>query len=101
MGSYLNVLSNKQLNPSTGVKPNENYAREVLQLFSIGLTLLNQDGTPQLSNGAPIPAYDQATVEAFARVFTGWILAPAFGSGIPNYRDPDGPARDARRRSRS
>jgi len=88
MGSYLNVLSNKQLNPSTGVKPNENYAREILQLFTIGLTLLNQDGTPQLSNGAPIPAYDQAIVEAFARVFTGWILAPAFGTGIPNYRDP-------------
>jgi len=88
MGSYLNVLSNKQLNPSTGVKPNENYAREILQLFTIGLTLLNQDGTPQLSNGAPIPAYDQAIVESFARVFTGWILAPAFGTGIPNYRDP-------------
>ncbi|MEP7310731.1 MAG: DUF1800 domain-containing protein [Acidobacteriota bacterium] len=88
MGSYLNVLSNKQLNPTTGAKPNENYAREVLQLFTIGLTLLNQDGSPRLSTGAPIPAYDQATVESFARVFTGWILAPAFGSGIPNYHDP-------------
>jgi uncharacterized protein (DUF1800 family) len=88
MGSYLNVLSNKKLNPATGVKPNENYAREVLQLFTIGLTMLNQDGTPQLAGGAPIPSYDQNTVEEFARVFTGWVLAPAFGAGVPNYHDP-------------
>jgi uncharacterized protein (DUF1800 family) len=61
----------------------------VLQLFSIGLVQLNLDGTPKLDEmGEPVPTYDQATVEEFARVFTGWILAPSFGSGIPNYRDP-------------
>jgi uncharacterized protein (DUF1800 family) len=88
MGSFLNVLNNKKLNPTTGVKPNENYAREVLQLFSIGLVMLNPDGTPMLDeNGQQIPTYDQATVEEFARVFTGWTLRPAFGAGIPNYQD--------------
>ena len=89
MGSYLNMVNNKKLNPTTGVKPNENFAREVLQLFSIGLVLLNPDGSAQLDGDArQIPTYDQATVEEFARVFTGWIFAPAFGTGIPNYRDP-------------
>jgi uncharacterized protein (DUF1800 family) len=89
MGSYLNMVNNKKLNTTTHVKPNENYAREVLQLFSIGLVMLNQDGTPQLdANGQPIPTYTQAIVEEFARVFTGWVFAPAFGTGIPNYRDP-------------
>jgi uncharacterized protein (DUF1800 family) len=89
MGSYLNMVNNKKLNPTTGAKPNENYAREVLQLFSIGLVLLNPDGTPQLDIDArQIPTYDQNTVDEFARVFTGWIFAPAFGTGIPNYRDP-------------
>jgi uncharacterized protein (DUF1800 family) len=89
MGSYLNVLNNKKVNATTGIKPNENYARELLQLFSIGLVQLNQDGSTTLdSSGAAIPTYDQATVEEFSRVFTGWILAPAFGSGVPNYRDP-------------
>ena len=89
MGSYLNMLNNKKLNPATGVKPNENYAREVLQLFSIGLVRLNADGTPMLDDaGEPIPTYDQATVEDVARVITGWVLAPAFATGVPNYRDP-------------
>lgn len=89
MGSYLNMVNNKKLNTRTGVKPNENYAREVLQLFSIGLVKLNSNGTPQLdANGQAVPTYDQTTVDEFARVFTGWIFAPAFGTGIPNYRDP-------------
>jgi uncharacterized protein (DUF1800 family) len=89
MGSYLNMLGNKKFNPATGVSPNENYARELLQLFTIGLTELNQDGTTKMgADGQPTPTYDQTTVEEFARVFTGWILAPAFGTGIPNYRDP-------------
>ena len=59
--------------PVAGVNPNENYARELLQLFSIGLWELRQDGT-ELTDaaGEPIPTYDQATVEGFAHVFTGW-----------------------------
>jgi len=77
-------------------QPNENYAREVLQLFSLGTFRLNQDGTRQLDgSNNPLPTYDQKAVEEFARVFTGWILAPALAapadSGattVPNYRDP-------------
>jgi uncharacterized protein (DUF1800 family) len=73
-------------------QPNENYAREILQLFSIGTFMLNEDGTYQVDgSGMPIPTYDQSTVEAFARVFTGWTLAPPLrGSGgdVPNYKDP-------------
>src|SRR6185295_18247954 len=75
MGSYLNMASNKKVNPTTGVTPNENYAREILQLFTIGVIRLKPDGTPILDEaGQPVPTYDQATVEEFARVFTGWIF---------------------------
>jgi len=71
MGDYLNMVNNDK--PVLGVNPNENYARELLQLFSIGLWELNADGTPILdANGAPVPSYDQSTVEGFAHVFTGW-----------------------------
>jgi hypothetical protein len=69
--------------------PNENYAREVLQLFSIGLYKLNPDGTRQLDGfGQPIPTYDQTTITEFARVFTGWNLAAAPAAGVANYIDP-------------
>ena len=71
MGDYLNMVNNDK--PVVGVNPNENYARELLQLFSIGLWKLNVDGTQVLDAGAaPIPTYDQNTVEGFAHVFTGW-----------------------------
>jgi uncharacterized protein (DUF1800 family) len=83
MGRYLNTLGNVK------AAPNENYGREVLQLFTIGLNQLNSDGTLQVdSHGSPIPTYDQATVTAFARAFTGWNLATALGAGMSNYRDP-------------
>ena len=89
MGSYLNMVNNKKANARTGAKPNENYAREILQLFSIGLVNLNTDGSTQLNMlGVSTPTYDQNVVDDFARVFTGWVFAPAFGAGIPNYRDP-------------
>lgn len=89
MGSYLNMVNNKKANTKTGAKPNENYAREVLQLFSIGLVNLNVDGSTQLNAlGVSSPTYDQNVVGDFARVFTGWVFAPAFGAGIPNYSDP-------------
>jgi uncharacterized protein (DUF1800 family) len=104
MGRFLNMVNNRCQTPTpananvcrNGLKsqPNENYAREILQLFSIGTFLLNQDGTRQLdSDGNPIPTYDQNTVEQFAKVFTGWVLAPALpappeiGGTVPNYRD--------------
>ena len=83
MGNYLDIANNTRTNP------NENYAREILQLFSIGTVRLNPDGTQQLdAQGSPIPTYTQTTVNNFARVFTGWRLATAPSPGVPNYIDP-------------
>ncbi|MGH9165898.1 MAG: DUF1800 family protein, partial [Acidimicrobiales bacterium] len=83
MGQYLDMAGNSRANP------NENYAREVLQLFSIGVHELNDDGTIRLDGaGRPVPSYDQAAVVAFSRVFTGWNFAAAPATGIVNYRDP-------------
>ncbi len=83
MGDYLDMAS------STKSRPNENYPREVLQLFSIGTDLLNPDGTPQLDGtGVALPAYDQDVVNGFTKVFTGWTYAPDPAPGIRNYFDP-------------
>jgi uncharacterized protein (DUF1800 family) len=76
MGAYLDMLSNDKEDPDTGRNPNENYAREILQLFSIGLYKLHPDGTLQLSvEGLPIETYDQEVIKGFAQVFTGWTFA--------------------------
>jgi endo-chitodextinase len=76
MGYYLNMLGNQKEDPATNRNPNENFAREVLQLFSIGLVELNLDGTPKRdASGKTIPTYDQKIVEGFAKVFTGWSHA--------------------------
>jgi len=84
MGVYLNMLGNDKEDPSIGQNPNENYAREILQLFSIGLVKIFPDGTLQLdANGLPIPTYNQEVVKGFARVFTGWSFGGADTS------DPD------------
>jgi uncharacterized protein (DUF1800 family) len=74
MGVYLDMLGNDEEDPESGRNPNENYAREILQLFSVGLLKLFPDGTLQLdgATGLPIATYDQAAVKGFARVFTGW-----------------------------
>lgn len=72
MGLYLSHLRNQKENPATGRVPDENYAREVMQLFSIGLYELNPDGTPRLLNGAPVETYTDADVKGLAKVFTGW-----------------------------
>ncbi len=73
MGHYLDMVQNNKPDPNSGTQPNENYAREILQLFSVGLAQLNPDGTPQVdSNGVPIPTYTQDTIIGFAHVFTGW-----------------------------
>jgi uncharacterized protein (DUF1800 family) len=70
MGNYLDMGNN---DGCKGCRPNENYGREVLQLFTIGLEELNPDGTPQLDgSGNPIPTYDQTAVTGFAAAFTGW-----------------------------
>lgn len=73
MGVYLNTRGNKKGNPATGSAPDENYAREVLQLFSIGLYELNLDGTNKLNaSGQPLETYDQSTITSLANVFTGY-----------------------------
>jgi uncharacterized protein (DUF1800 family) len=84
MGVYLSMLGNEKPDPARNIRPDENYARELMQLFSIGLVELNIDGTPRLDGtNQPIPTYDQAIIEGFAHVFTGWTWAgsPSFGSG--------------------
>ncbi len=78
MGVYLSMLGNEKPNPTLNIRPDENYARELMQLFSIGLVQLNNDGTIKLDgNGEPIPTYDQTVIEGFAHVFTGWHWAGA------------------------
>ncbi len=77
MGAYLTYYKNQKTDPKTGVHPDENYAREVMQLFTVGLTKLNPDGTEQLdAKGNPVPTYALADVENLARVFTGWGSNP-------------------------
>jgi hypothetical protein len=102
-GNYRTLMKEMTLNPAMGEyldmvrstknSPNENYAREILQLFTIGLFMLNQDGTPQLDlNNEPIPTYDQDTVNNFTKVFTGWTFCntgcPNSTLGAVNYKDP-------------
>jgi len=82
MGVYLNMQGNPRANLSQNLHPDENYAREINQLFSIGLIVLNQDGTPFLSAGKPVPTYDQSVVTNFAHVFTGWNWADCTTAGF-------------------
>lgn len=72
MGVFLSSIQNQKADAEANVHPDENYAREINQLFSIGLVQLNADGTPKLVGGQPVATYDQATVRGFAAVFTGW-----------------------------
>tara|TARA_R110000737_G_scaffold121325_2_gene153617 strand:- start:2860 stop:4548 length:1689 start_codon:yes stop_codon:yes gene_type:complete len=72
MGMYLSVLGNEKPNEQANIRPDENYAREVMQLFSIGLVELNSDGSEKTQNGKSIASYDQEIVKAFAHVYTGW-----------------------------
>jgi uncharacterized protein (DUF1800 family) len=95
MGTYLNMKGNQKYNATTGRAPDENYAREVMQLFTIGLYELNSDGTQKLdSAGNPIETYDNNDVQGLARVFTGWdnatgtdpqgeLAAVAYRHGLP------------------
>ncbi|MEO0464905.1 MAG: DUF1800 family protein [Pseudomonadota bacterium] len=72
MADYLTYLRNRKADDRTGRMPDENYARELLQLFTIGLVELNMDGTPRLNgSGDPIETYTNDDVEGLARVFTG------------------------------
>jgi uncharacterized protein (DUF1800 family) len=86
MGHYLDMVRNDKPDPNSGTQPNENYAREILQLFSIGLAQLNPDGTPQVdSNGVPVPTYTQDTIIGFAHVFTGWTYPTRSGQTASFY----------------
>ena len=76
MGYYLSTRGNQKEDTRTGRAPDENYAREIMQLFTIGLYELNLDGTPKTNgSGQPIETYSQETITELARVFTGWDLA--------------------------
>jgi uncharacterized protein (DUF1800 family) len=77
MGRYLSMYKNRKSNRDGTIRPDENYAREIMQLFSIGLVMLNPDGTVRDGNATtagvqPIPTYDLATIKGLAAVFTGW-----------------------------
>jgi len=95
MGRYLDMVNNDKPNTAGTINPNENYAREVMQLFTIGVNWLNPDGTLMLDHqNQPIPTYNQDTVEGYAHVFTGWTYAnPASSSASKfpnsvNFADP-------------
>jgi hypothetical protein len=94
MGNYLDMANNAKANPAAGTAANENYAREVMQLFSMGDVLLNQDGSPQIdpSTGQPAPAYLQPNISELARVFTGWTYVNPNGPpNWPSYINSSGP----------
>lgn len=72
MGQFLTYRGNVKFNPAIGTLPDENYARELMQLFSIGLVELNRDGTPRLVNGVAQETYTLDDITGLARIFTGW-----------------------------
>ena len=78
MGNYLDMVNNAKANPAAGTSPNENYAREIMQLFSIGLVMLNSDGTPMIdaATGLPLATYTQQDITVLSGLFTGWTYAP-------------------------
>lgn len=81
MGRYLNMVNNVKSNPAKGTSANENYGREFMQLFTIGLTQLNMNGTPVLDgNSNPIPTYAAPDVTAISNAFTGWTYPPMPGT---------------------
>ena len=92
MGVYLSMLGNQKPDPTRNIRPDENYARELMQLFSIGLVELNIDGTEKLDpiTNQPVPTYDQAIIEGFAHVFTGWTWAGVNQFNPPEFLVPQG-----------
>ncbi|KZW98627.1 hypothetical protein JL49_22065 [Pseudoalteromonas luteoviolacea] len=97
MGVYLSHLGNEKADLEKNIRPDENYAREVMQLFTIGLDELNLDGTVKLDkDGNTIPTYSQLEIGGFARVFTGWTFAYSARWNRPskNYTLPMQPFED-------
>ena len=81
MGGYLTYKGSQKANPTIGSLPDENYARELMQLFTVGLIQLNPDGTAKLdAKGQALETYVQDDVSQLARVFTGWDIDTSVGS---------------------
>ncbi len=86
MGVYLSMLGNEKPNEALNIRPDENFARELMQLFTIGLVELNTDGTLKTdNNGDPIPTYNQTLIESFAHVYTGWTYANSASFQDPSF----------------
>lgn len=95
MGHYLSHYKNRKANPSTGTRPDENFAREIMQLFTIGLYNLNSDGTYRTdSTGRPIESYSNDNITELARVFTGFTddSTNNTGTGTGKLDFPNAPA---------
>jgi len=88
MGVYLNMRGNQKGDPRTGRLPDENYAREVMQLFTIGLQQLGPDGRPRTDDTGPLDSYDQGDVSELAKVFTGWNFDGASATSPEFMRRP-------------
>jgi len=91
MGFYLSHLNNGRSNPGNNTFPDENYAREVMQLFSIGLFELNNDSSRVLDRGEPVATYSNVDIREFAKIFTGLSYGGPnafFGSDTPNFAVP-------------
>ncbi len=91
MGVYLSHVNNAKADPANNIFPDENFAREIMQLFSIGLFELNPDGTEVLDgNGRPIPTYDNDDIREMAKIFTGLSFGgpnAEFGRELPRFVD--------------
>jgi uncharacterized protein (DUF1800 family) len=88
MGSFLTFIGNRKANATTGAQPDENYARELMQLFTLGLYQLNADGSVKTNAGVPMETYAPADVAGLARVFTGLSLASTVSTTPDRYRQP-------------
>jgi len=92
MGIYLSHVNNRRSDPVANIFPDENFAREVMQLFSIGLYMLNTDGSRMLDGaGVPIPTYSNTEIREFAKIFTGLSYGGPlsfFGRELPAFTEP-------------
>ncbi len=91
MGHYLSMFGNRKPDTGLNIRPDENYAREIMQLFAVGVVMLESDGTPVDGNPAQagvqtVPTYSQDTIRGFAHVFTGWKYSTCIP---PNTGSPD------------
>jgi uncharacterized protein (TIGR03437 family) len=93
MGYFLDMVNNVKANPATGTAANENYARELMQLFTLGLVQLDSQGNPITAGGTAVPEYGESDVQQMAKVMTGWTYGetPGFASlwtNMPYYFAP-------------